>query len=154
MPSSKGYTCIVCGTKYVPNAKGAHKAKYCSKACSYEANHNTAKQYERINADTTPISYIKCLLSHKTRSELSVTEVMELWEEQSGKCALTGVPMTFKRQVGTKFKTNLSLDRIEVGGPYIKDNVRLVCTIANKMRLDMSDEELLFWSKRILENAE
>jgi hypothetical protein len=77
-------------------------------------------------------------------------DVLDILESQEGKCALTGVKLTFKRERGIKLKTNASIDRIVPGGPYIKENVRLVCSIVNKMRLDMTDEELKYWCSLIL----
>lgn len=82
--------------------------------------------------------------------ELLMEDILDILEAQEGKCALTGVKLTFKRERGTIFRTNASLDRIVPGEPYIKENVRLVCVIVNKMCLDISDAELKYWCSKIL----
>jgi len=152
MPGYKEKICQKCKKTYLVHPKGSFKSKYCSKECQALVTQSTERQYERMNAEGTPHRYIKTLLSHSNRKCLSSADILDLLEEQHGKCALTGIKMTYKRELGTRLATNISIDRIEAGGPYIKENIRLVCAIVNKMRLDMEDSELKFWCKKILEN--
>lgn len=95
--------------------------------------------------------YFKRLV--KRVKTLTVEDCLDLYEKQKGLCALSGVPLTcLVGECGEHPKTNASLDRIvhgESGGQYTKDNVRLVCAIVNYMRLNQSDEELLWWSHQI-----
>ena len=65
-------------------------------------------------------------------------------------CAITGVPLTNIHGSGI-VNTNASLDRIQAGGPYEKDNIRIVCSIINKMRLDNSDAEFMWWCRKVLD---
>ena len=67
---------------------------------------------------------------------------MYLWEKQDGKCALTGMQMTYKFYEG-RVNTNLSVDRIDSTKGYSKDNVWLVCMAANQMKNDLSMEEFV-----------
>ena len=97
--------------------------------------------------------YFKRLV--KRVKTLSVEDCLELYERQNGLCAISGVSFTcIVGELGEHPKTNASLDRIihgENGGQYTKDNVRLVCAIVNYMRLNQSDEELLWWSRQIVQ---
>jgi len=85
---------------------------------------------------------------YKTRKELTYEMLLEIYEEQEGKCALTGIKLTYIRGQG-KVKTNISIDRIEAGGPYVRENIQLVCSIVNRMKSNMSDDELRWWCKAI-----
>lgn len=95
--------------------------------------------------------YFKRLV--KRVKTISAEDCLDLFEKQNGLCAISGVPLTcIVGDLGEHPKTNASLDRIihgDVGGQYTKDNVRLVCSIVNSMRLNQSDEELLWWSRQI-----
>ena len=97
--------------------------------------------------------YFKRLV--KRVKTLSVEDCLDLYERQNGLCAISGVPLTcIVGELGEHPKTNASLDRIvhgENGGQYTKDNVRLVCAIVNYMRLNQSDEELVWWSHQIVQ---
>lgn len=75
----------------------------------------------------------------------------ELWQEQGGKCAITGVEMTHVSGEGRVY-TNVSIDRVDSTAGYTRDNIRLVCVIVNIMKHTMSDEELLEWCRLILKD--
>ena len=74
---------------------------------------------------------------------------MYLWEKQDGKCALTGMQMTYKFYEG-RVNTNLSVDRINSTKGYSKDNVQLVCMAANQMKNDLSMEEFINMCESVL----
>lgn len=75
-------------------------------------------------------------------NDLTLDYLMYLWEKQDGKCALTGMQMTYKFYEG-RVNTNLSVDRIDSAKGYSKDNVQLVCMAANQMKNDLSMEEFI-----------
>ena len=143
--------CVVCGSSFLPTN---YSQKYCSDFCIPNYNQTTEEQYKRINGN--PIAYFVQNLQRIKRlgGTLSVIEVLELLEQQKGKCALTGVKLTFQRINGIRCLTNASIDRIETGGPYTKENVRLVCAVVNNMRWTLADEELKYWCKLILNPVE
>lgn len=61
-------------------------------------------------------------------------DVLDLWLQQEGRCALSGLPMTCKKWD----KAKMSVDRIDSAGNYTRDNVQLVCAVINVMKNDMS----------------
>jgi ribosomal protein S14 len=110
---------------------------------------NTCKACNSKHAQTLT-KFVVGLLCHRDIGKtLSLEDVLSLWDKQRGLCALSGVPMTFVRGEGN-IPTNISLDRIEAGGAYTKENVRLVCRVVNHMRWTSSDEELYWWCEQIL----
>ena len=74
-----------------------------------------------------------------------------LWEKQKGKCAITGIPMTYKFYNG-RTNTNVSIDRIDSSKGYTKDNIHLVCMVVNQMKNDLSIDELLSLCELIINN--
>lgn len=81
---------------------------------------------------------------------MDVSTLLELLEEQSGKCALTGIELTCKLEKGHISKTNASIDRLQAGGPYIKENVQLVCRAVNSWRGDTDLNEFIWWCKQVV----
>lgn len=57
--------------------------------------------------------------------------------------------MTYKAGAG-RVSTNISIDRIDSSVGYVRGNVQFVCDVANRMKQDLSQKELLVWCKRIL----
>ena len=82
-------------------------------------------------------------------NDLTLDYLMYLWEKQDGKCALTGMQMTYKFYEG-RVNTNLSVDRIDSTKGYSKDNVQLVCMAANQMKNDLSMEEFINMCESVL----
>src|SRR5262249_36426067 len=79
----------------------------------------------------------------KSRVDLSREQLMDKWQTQDGRCAISGVPMTYRAKQGEKFPYNASIDRIVPGGPYTFDNIQLVCTIINSLIKDFPKEEFV-----------
>lgn len=138
-------TCLCCDSIYETTDQ---RSKFCSSKCRSYFN---GKKFRENNAGTDLIYYIKYILLGGKRPELSVEDILFLYEKQGGLCALSGVQMTSISGSG-RHKTNMSIDRIETGGPYILSNIRLVCTQVNTMRNDLSDKELLWWVQQIQRN--
>ena len=76
--------------------------------------------------------------------DLTLEHLCHLWQQQGGRCALTGVRMTHRR-VSRYFDTNVSMDRIDNNKGYMLGNVRLVCRRINSMRSNMTDADFIFW---------
>lgn len=86
-------------------------------------------------------SVAQALKRHPSHDPITVQYLLEMLAAQDGKCALSGLVMTFG---GGLSPTSCSIDRLDQGSPYDKGNVRLVCHAINAFRGRMADEE--FWS--------
>ena len=129
------------------------KRKFCCK--NHKDQYNNSNKYDhkytKAYRSRTAENFIRHLLSYKKRSEtLTIEEVMVIYTNQNGKCALSGVEMAFT-QSGGKCPTNISIDRIDSSLGYSKDNVQLVCSLVNTMKMQYSKEELIKWCKAIVE---
>ena len=58
--------------------------------------------------------------------------------------------MTYEMDNGRVY-TNVSIDQIDPGKGYTKDNIQLICMGVNQMKSDLSMSELLFLCKQVLE---
>jgi hypothetical protein len=83
--------------------------------------------------------------------EIDHSFLLTLWENQEGKCSVTGVMLTTKKGTGRN-PTNASLDRIIPKNGYIPENVRLACYRVNEMKSDGTDSDLKKWCKLILDD--
>ena len=142
--------CKVCGTLFTRHG-GSHK--YCSAVCKGKWKYisgemTTESQYKLISGNWRRYFSRLCCRCQK-REAISVEDCLCLLEEQEGRCALSGVMLTCKLEKGKKFKTNASLDRKEAGGPYIKENVQLVCTALNSWRADTDLLEFIWWCGKV-----
>lgn len=83
--------------------------------------------------------------------DIDLEYLFYLWNIQNGRCALTGDQMTYEFYKG-RVNSNLSIDRIDSSKGYSKDNVQLVCMVANQMKNDLSINELLVLCNKIIQN--
>jgi len=81
---------------------------------------------------------------------------MSLWKKQDGRCALSGVPLTFHQSGGygdgKKGEFNASIDRINPSGPYLPENIQLVAMRVNYMKNVLSEEMFFWWVRNLHDN--
>ena len=101
----------------------------------------------------TPEQYIRYIYAqarHRAKKsgipfELVFDDVMNIWNDQRGLCALTGVQMTHK----SAGLYNGSVDRIDSSKGYTVDNIQLVSVIAQTIKWDNDMETLKLLMKQI-----
>lgn len=85
--------------------------------------------------------------------EITPEFASQLYEAQEGRCALTDLPIVLcNSQESPRTENAASLDRIDNSRGYFEDNVRWVHKKVNLLKGTLSDKELLFFCKKILEN--
>jgi len=119
----------------------------------------------RKAASATPQTYLTRLfgqLKHaRTKKEkvkvgwdIELEDVLELWDKQEGRCALTGLFMTYHKDGAGKKDLNASIDRINPEIEYLVTNIQLVCSRANMLKHTLREDELYWWAKNIVEFKE
>lgn len=85
--------------------------------------------------------------------EFTISEeyVKNKFNEQNGKCALSGVELYFATTKRSKSQTTASLDRIDSSKGYIEGNVQWVHKAVNFMKRQLSDDEFIDWCKKVAE---
>jgi|8_EtaG_2_1085327.scaffolds.fasta_scaffold00080_23 hypothetical protein len=90
--------------------------------------------------------------------DISLPEVTALYHKQSGKCALSGVRMTWRaseKRDDKSFLTNqynISIDRIDNEKGYEIKNIQLVCKHVNLMKHVVDNDIFVEWCQRITNN--
>lgn len=117
---------------------------------------NAAAQvkYRELQKMSPEVNFRRMATQAKGREggDITTSFLMGMWIEQGGKCALTGLEMNWGGGVADAM--NVSIDRIDQGRGYFKDNVRLVCWCANSFRQKMSDQRLLEVAKALVQTLE
>lgn len=97
--------------------------------------------------------YAALVNAKKRGADVTVTpaELMDLFRRQGGRCALSGIEMTWAR--GKTLPTSISVDRVDQTRGYHADNVRLLCTAVNAFRGIMADEQMIEMAQAIVDRA-
>lgn len=108
---------------------------------------------------SSPKRYLQSWLSRGSSSrgqqrevDLKIEDLLQCWHEQSGRCAVTNMAMTYSPKslkLGTGL--NVSIDRINSDQGYTPKNIRLVCHRVNVMRNTGDDAELQWWCRQIMQ---
>jgi hypothetical protein len=98
------------------------------------------------------VSRKNALTRRPTENPISIDQLMRLWEENDGRCALSRIKMTWRQK--TIMPTSISLDRIDPSKGYVAGNVRLICFSVNAFRNVMEDGDMLTMAKAIVATME
>jgi hypothetical protein len=103
---------------------------------------------------SNPVYFLRHIAYHQRirRDGLTAEDLLVLWVEQNGRCALTGRIMTTTRGQG-RMPTNASVDRIDSSRGYKRGNVRLVQLQINLAKGEWTDEQLLELARDIISHA-
>lgn len=148
--SFKEKPCLVCGTIFKPKS-GVHK--FCKEECKGKWKYitgveTTDNQYRKISGNWNRyFARLKCRTNK--RIDLTVDDLILLLKKQNSKCALSGIELTCVLKRGIRCQTNASIDRIIAGGKYTIDNVQLVCSVLNHLRIDTPINEFIDWCKKV-----
>lgn len=134
------------------NAKGIYFRSDC-KTCNQEKRVTTKNQ--------TPYSYLNKLFTQLKSSrrnsgiewDIEIEYINSIWDKQEGKCALSGINMTWHRG-GGKTDYACSIDRKDSDKGYVVGNIQLVCKTVNFMKSTLNDAQLYWWCKNIVEHKE
>ena len=166
----RGYLrCRTCGeykpqTEFYYNKEEKHRnfrdaqCKECESKRHKKYRKNTPKRSDLEKHLAILVNGCKSRLNHsKSKSyrgitlEIDYKFLYELYQRQEGKCAISGLPMTYNVGAGRNHY-NISIDRIDSTKGYTKDNVQLVCAQVNMMKAEMTMEELYIFCENIVDN--
>ena len=85
---------------------------------------------------------------------LKYSETEELFKQQNGKCAISGVELIVAKTILEHKKgcSTISLDRIDSSKGYEPGNVQWVHKVVNWMKHELSSSEFMTWCKIIVNN--
>ena len=146
LDSSKGHlkdnivlSCMFCNyAKNISNYTDYHN--FINKLIfkEYQVDHDSSK-YNNLYASNM-LKSLKSQCEHdKINCEMTLQDVKDLFTQQNGKSALTGIEMYPSKIPYYPFQP--SLDRIDNNKPHTKDNLHMVCLSENMGRNSMTIEE-------------
>lgn len=148
--------CKVCG-RDLPEERFSRNQGYLSYTCkSCRTDQNNAVR------NSSPQDFLRQAVTslRSSRSKqgfeftLTLEDLVDIYGQQKGLCALSGVLMTRHRDGSGERPTNCSIDRINPTRGYIKSNVQLVCWQVNKMKHGLMEPEFWWWIQNICRHAE
>jgi hypothetical protein len=80
---------------------------------------------------------------------ITIDYIWNLFEEQGGKCALSGLELRFNLPGENRNTRTASLDRIDSSKGYIEGNVQWVHRQINKMKMDLDESEFVDFCKAV-----
>lgn len=119
----------------------AKKAYY-----QYKKDNNIAFSLNKSYDKYLKSLYNKIFNRNKT-SNITFEDLINIYNEQEGKCNLTGEVLTFDKN---NQSTNISIDRIDSNIGYEKGNIQLVCHYVNIMKWNKTIDELKIWCEKIV----
>ena len=142
-------------------ADGTKKYRSRCKVCVLDR----AKQSQAVvyaskakQRSSSPKNFISGILNHAAKRkqhlgfDIDLVYLLRVYEQQQGRCAISGVHMTYLAGSGRVF-TNISIDRIDSSVGYVRGNVQFVCDVVNRMKQDLPQNEFVVWCRRVLENT-
>lgn len=82
--------------------------------------------------------------------DLDAKFLWNLYGQQEGKCALSGVPISFSVVNRQRSNGTVSLDRIDSSKGYVRSNVQWVHKNVNRMKTDFDQKEFFDWCEKIV----
>lgn len=141
--------CLVCGeykdvSEFNKGLKNKTRHDY-SRECKTCESIRKKERRKRLNDSDIEHFFRHLIYGCRTRCRaigkvcnLTPNDLIDLYEKQNHKCAISGLEMTTLRRAGKNIY-NASIDRISPGKDYTLENVRLVCNHVNMMRSNLSD---------------
>lgn len=131
--------------KHNQTSDGFHS--WCKSCCtngnikSREKNNSTIEGRAKVFLLNAKRASIK----RNQEFDLTIEDVVYMWESQHKTCAYSGVEMT----LATSKKNSVSIERIDSNIGYTKENTILVCRIINQMKSNFSFEDFFEYCKNV-----
>lgn len=140
--------CVNCGTEFEYLGTTCYRCRHQK----HRENANRRSKGWSARQEVSPYRYLNLMLvqararenrkkktGHLSRCvEIDKKFICTLWDEQNGKCAITGIQMTHRK----RDPRAVSIDRIDSDKGYTGDNVQLICVFANLGKRDFNNEEI------------
>ena len=150
---SEKRTCVKCGVEKSVTSFRANEGKRIIKTCQ-----ECLELRKRRRHSGSSSSYLANLIHQskhhrgkiqKIAYNLTLEDLENIWKEQEGRCALSGVFLTHHKDGGGTKEFNASIDRIDPNGSYTKNNVQLVAYRVNMLKHTLSEDMFYWWVKNI-----
>jgi len=151
-------TCLKCGESKPTGDFYYHRQRKKHMESCKSCNTKTCNEYQRKSGYRNTEKYVFYQRSYeiKTRAALKNIPVMDglqehltdLWH-QSKKCAYTGKEMAINGYHHDPYA--MTVDRKDPKLGYVEGNIVLCCSMANRMKQNLNEKELVEWCNIILD---
>jgi hypothetical protein len=163
--------CDVCGNTFFRNTGEYNRSvkkgrkSYCSRKCTgkvvgknlvgHRSDYDISQHSGNRNDKYTFLRAVYRSTKSKTNKnfDLTLDDLLDVWENQEGKCVYTGWDLeTISWKKRFRNPRQISIDRIDCNLGYTKENIQLVCMIANLAKNNFTDDQLFDFCKSVIEN--
>lgn len=146
--NNKTRICIGCGEEFPHTSEYFHTIQSSRDGIIYRSRCKKCdKEWVDIR-NAIPKTTLRLILSEIKRTpsrnfrgvDIDLDFLVDLLKKQEGKCAITGIEMTYIKGLRKYHYSNVSIDRIDSSKGYMKDNVQLVCCWANMAKSNLTPE--------------
>jgi len=126
------------------------------KARNPEKNLESSRKWQKATPERTLLTQCKCNARQRSLPfDLTLDLLKSMLKGMT--CAATGLPLTFEREPGEKYRRSPwfpSIDRIDNSLGYVPGNIRIVCSLYNFMRSNHADEDVLTVARALVARHE
>lgn len=151
MTTSSKKRCVSCGQ--TREMSEFEKDRTTCVGCRQKAyQKRTSSTYQSFLRNLYTKSRSAVVTKNRTKDhvwEITADDLIDLWEKQGGRCALSGVYLTHHIDGSGHKEYNASLDRISQDIGYTTTNIQLVCYRVNILKHTLPEDMLFWWIKTI-----
>lgn len=142
--------CLSCKKMFRASFHNVYRGKYKSCGCLQHAYNCKNPKWRGVGEISQSFVYAikRGAKERKLRFNIPIKYLWELFQQQSRKCALSGLELRFQT-TRKDYDATASLDRIDSSKGYIKGNVQWVHKNINYMKQEMTNEEFFHWIELI-----
>ena len=134
---------------------GKWKRSICKRCRTTEQNKNRSASPEAyLSHLCTQLKYSRNKKNPEMEWAIDPGDLAKIWDEQQGRCAISGVHMTHVKDGTGVHDFNVSIDRINPELHYLPDNIQLVCLRINTMKHNLPEDQFFWWIKNIVTTKE
>lgn len=134
---------------------GKWKRSICKRCRTTEQNKNrSASPQAYLSHLCTQLKYSRNKKNPEMEWAIDPGDLAKIWDEQQGRCAISGVHMTHVKDGTGVHDFNVSIDRINPELHYLPDNIQLVCLRINTMKHNLPEDQFFWWIKNIVTTKE
>lgn len=133
---------LTCKMGFCRNPREDHRKDICD-SCYYRFK----GELGNLMSEVTRMMIKRAIDRCKFDVELERNDIYAVWPADNC-CAIMGTPFT----IGGDLDTSPSLDRIDPNVGYLPENIQIISNLANRMKNNASDEQLLRFSHYYIEH--
>lgn len=144
-----------CGGKTITSTANLRAERVRSCGCLRSPGREKSPHWSGCGEITGSMFYRICREAKRRKIPVNIT-IEDCWaqyQSQQGKCAISGIQLSLPKnnEEEKNYTFTASLDRKNSTLPYTKTNIQWTHKVINRMKWDLTQEDLLYWCKLITE---